>query len=152
MYFRKNARGNYVGYHHQGGENFSESGGIHLSMDTLDNERPLFMANEANTEWNGWEVEPDGTLYEIEFGSDVKIWHTDNLKAYWDLTLFTYRSEFKQHRYSPMLEKLMAEGYRVFLCIPQNESSEGFLVYPKQHVIGMQVYLQSDQAYREVNT
>lgn len=141
MYFKQDSNGLFVGYHFEGGENYEEAGSVRLSLETLDNNRVLFMGDSPEGGWRDTEFTPDGRLYEIHF-KQVKI-HPPfkSFDEYINLTDLSmkYGSAGHRIRKGSKLDKLVKEGYRVF-CMMDNdrdETHEGFLALPKESVVSI---------------
>lgn len=128
---------NFVAYHWEGCETFELGGATPLSMESLDNNRFLFLTNNPNN----WKSE---RLYEVQLRK-VKTYVAPSQEAYnlfgvSESKLFGV-SESKyatEYHWTPRLCMLVENGFRFFVYEPTNgEMPEGFLVYPKESVVSI---------------
>lgn len=128
MHFKQTDQGHLVGYHWEGCETFQLAGAVRLSMESLDNARPLFVAHVPD---GGWE---SGRLYEITFKPLKKFEAAD--AAEFDQLL--HHSDRGGWAASPLLIDLAAQGHRLF-CLNDAPKwdAEAFIWQPKEAVISI---------------
>lgn len=141
--FEKDEVGNYIGYHCEGGETFELSGGINLTLDTLDDNRILFI---SNTPYAGWQHDGARILKVVfkvnkEYPTDIDFRN----KSDWGYTNLSSFTENDKTRHFVMegsiLEDLTKQGYNLFtLDDPIEQLPEGFITNPKQHVVSINEY------------
>lgn len=149
--------GCYVGYHWEGGENFEEAGGVRLSMDSLDNNRPLFLSNSHMSDWDPGIYEPDALLYQIVFKIPPTHPMFTDIDEYMDLTCV--KAGF--HVVTKKQKRLAGEGYRFFIVggNPKCHSEEAMLIRPRDWVVSITnitMFVKSmpwiEQCYGQVNS
>lgn len=132
--FEQDEQGLHIAYHAEGGDTFELAGSIPLSVETLDDNRPLFVSNN-NEDWISSHL-PEGTirLYKIRFTlPKQKIFKT--YREYQEVNP-GWNEEDRVYVYSKKLEKLLKEGYRMF-SVGENERyeiPESFIINPTQYV------------------
>lgn len=132
--FKQLPNGLYVGYHAEGGETFDLSGNVPLTMETLHDDRPLFLSYSKDH----WFAEhlPKGSvvLYEIHFVLPKQMNYSSydeyqKVNPGWDENNKVYIS-------TPKLTKLISEGYNMF-SVGVNEigeTPESFIINPTKYV------------------
>lgn len=137
-YFNIDKNNNLIGYHCEGGETFEDVNNIPLSMDTLNNDRILFLCNNT-TEWypNHLNNLDNFKMYSIIFKQPLKYKTYNSLKKYLDL--FDYNDELKNYFPTNETQKLINKGCHLFILGKniENELTEAFLVYPKNYVLSI---------------
>lgn len=144
MIFEKDASGNYIGYHWEGGETFEISGQIPLTIDTLDSSRVLFIAPTPDVGWG------DGTdrLLKVVFKVS-KEWEVCTDFRSTAPTSYTRMLAFQEHTSdSPSkhyvepgsyLAGLVNDGYNLFMLDdPAEDLPEAFITEPKKWVISIE--------------
>ena len=120
-----------VAFHCEGGETFNNVNRVPLSMSTLDNDRFLFMSQERN-EWVPTHLDlTEYSLYKITYELPSKVKVFDSFHEYLDL--FYFNESTNKLTASPILQKYIAEGYRLFV-LGEGELKESFLINPKDYV------------------
>ena len=126
--------GLYVGYHVEGHDTFDLAGAIPLSMETLHDERPLFLSTNKEDWFPDHLPRADMRVYEIQFAlPKEKICLT--YKEYQIYNPGWNETERKYIRPAE-LEKLIAQGYHM-VSVGQNERREipeSFIIYPTLYV------------------
>jgi hypothetical protein len=127
--FKKNADGDLVGYHVEGGETLELSPYLPLSIDNLVDNKPLFLGYESLS-WFPHHLDKTGyKILEITF-SEPKVKEILSLDEYNDLLIV---SEFYslEHMRSICVtkltaagESLVAEGFDLF-CLTKNITCSG---------------------------
>lgn len=123
-----------VAFHCEGGETFDNVNRVPLSMSTLDNDRFLFISQERN-EWVPTYLDlSEYSLYEITYELPSKVKVFDSFHEYHDL--FYFNESTNKHMATPILQKYIAEGYRLFVLgeNDKDELKESFLINPKDYV------------------
>ena len=132
--FEQDEEGLHIAYHVEGDETFKQVGSIPLSMETLQDHRPLFVSNNKE-DWLSDHL-PEGStwLYEIRFTMPKqKVFGT--YKEYQEVNP-GWNEKNKEYVYSKKLEKLLKEGYRMF-SVGENElyeTPESFIINPVQYI------------------
>lgn len=128
--FNTNSEGNLVGYHVEGGETFMLSTFPPLSLETLADDKPLFLGYEPRS-WFPTHLDIEGyKVLEITF-SKPKILFIDNIEDYNDLIVI---KEFESPEHgnreitvttlSDRGKELYQEGYSLF-CLTNHVTSTG---------------------------
>lgn len=141
--FEKDKDGNYIGYHCEGGETFELAGGTRLTLNTLDNDRILFISNTPEA---GWQHE-DARVLKIVFKVNKEYPTDKNFRSksdygYINLAAFTENTKTRFFiMENSILDNLTKQGYNLFtLDDPIEQLPEGFITHPKQHVISIEEF------------
>lgn len=132
--FQQLPNGLYVGYHVEGCETFELAGSVPLSMETLRDDRPLFLSHSDDFWFPNHLPEADFKLYEIQFSLPKEKTY-NSYKEYQKVNPW-FHEESKTYIYSKALEKLIDEGYHMF-SVGENEKKElpeSFIINPTQYV------------------
>lgn len=128
-----------IAYHCEGGETFYRGNGVPLSLDTLDNNRFLFISPNAS-EWYPCHLDSkDYTLYEITYESSSNVKVYDSFSDYH--SLFGYDELLDRYIANDNLLSLIKEGYSIFILgkNDKDELQEGFIIRPKDCVKSIKV-------------
>lgn len=121
-------------FHCEGGETFDNVNRVPLSMSTLNNDRFLFMSQERD-EWVPTHLDlTEYSLYKITYEIPSKVKVFDSFYEYHDL--FYFDESTNKPMATPILQKYIAEGYRLFVLgeNDKDELKESFLINPKDYV------------------
>lgn len=132
--FDKTPEGLVVGFHCEGGETFEYSGTGKLTLDTLDNNRPLFLSHDQH-QWVPYHLDlKDYRQYKIIFEQPAKVMTYSSFNEYQNL--YGWNSKDNRYVWSEELEKLFDQGYRLFVLgkNDKDELTEAFLICPKEYV------------------
>lgn len=145
MRFEKDETGNYIGYHVEGCETFIGAGAVPLTMDTLDDNRLLFVSNNPNS----W-VSKSERVIKITFKVNKEYPLFTNFRdqspdSYINLHEFSDQDLEKgilSRHYvgkDSTLEKLVGEGYNLFMLDdPKEDLPEAYITNPKRWVVSME--------------
>lgn len=125
-----------IAYHIEGGETFELANKIPLSMETLHDNRPLFLCNNPK-EWFPYHLK-DKSGYRVlevtftmpERGLSFKHWDKYD-------ELVVYSSENNDYVYSSVLEEHISNGFHIFVLDEDNdrkELGEIMLINPTKYV------------------
>lgn len=132
--FQQLPNGQYVGYHVEGCETFELAGCIPLSMQTLHDDRQLYLSASKDDWFPTHLKEKDFSLYEIHFEMP-KHKEFDSYNEYWKINP-TWSDKTRSYTRSKELNKLITQGYEMF-SIGENEKGEtpeSFIINPTKHV------------------
>lgn len=136
-YFERTIDGLYFGYHCEGGETFDLAGNIPLSVETLDNDRILFLANHY-MDWYPFYLSMDKReryrVLRCYFKMPEKTLTFNKYDEYHEL--FRYVTKTDRLVRTEKLNKYIEEGYHLFILgeNDQKEITEAMLIYPKNYV------------------
>ncbi len=127
-------------YHFEGGLNFEEGGNRRLSLDSLDNERLLFLSRDIDS-WQSF-IE-DQRLYRVTIKPVKEYPIISEWDKYFNLSTFSTIHGIKKHTVGKNTElaSYVDEGYRLFELDKfndKNELPELFLVKPKESVLSIE--------------
>lgn len=128
MHFKQTEQGYWIGYHWEGCETFQLAGAIRLSMESLDNARPLFIMHLPDSGW------VSGRLYEITFRPLKKYQAMD--REEFDCLLDYSDAE----GWSPTdtLLELEGKGHRLmWMATDDRRDTEAFIWQPKDAVVAI---------------
>lgn len=144
MQFERDDQGNYIGYHWEGGETFELAGANKLSLENLDNDRLLFVANTTDSDWG----DKHSRLLKVVFQAKPYPLFTDfrdnSPNSFNGLTTFNDGdgvTTFARHRVRTdgSLPDLIQDGYNLFMLDdPKEELPEAFITEPKRWVISIE--------------
>jgi len=141
--FEKDSNGNYIGYHCEGGETFELSGGVKLTLDTLEDDRLLFISNTPNAGWQHDDARILKVVFKVnkEYPTDTDFRSKSDC-SYTNLSAFTEGDKTRHFvMEDSILDSLTKQGYNLFtLDDPTEQLPEGFITNPKQHVISIEEY------------
>lgn len=123
-------------YHIESKEAKEQNNGVCLSLESLDNNRPLFLCNNPE-EWWPSHLDTDGySIYEIAYNEPPNIYKTKNYDVYHKLFKYT-DDELNKCVFSEQLIIMIKCDTHLFELEKNNdkkELSELFLIFPKQYI------------------
>ena len=136
-FFQRDGEGNYIAYHWEGGETYEIAGKVPLTLETLNNDRPLFLCPNKD-EWDPKHIEDRDSysLYEIKI-KPIDLVHYKVFDAYHSLLKFD--SELSQFKETNYLKELKSASFRLFVLgeNDKDELKEAFLVTPLKYVLSI---------------
>lgn len=145
MQFEKDELGNYIGYHWEGGETFEFAGAVNLSMDTLNNDRALFISNTPGAGWGDAHSRLLKVVFSVNKPYPTFTYLRDkSVNAYHILLGFKDgdgKTTLTRHyiREGSHLAGLVRQGFNLFMLDdPKEDLPEAFITEPKKWVIAIE--------------
>jgi hypothetical protein len=142
--YRQLPNGLFVGYHVEGSDTFDLAGGIPLTMETLRDDRPLFLSHSDEHWFPRHLPEADFTLYEIHFELPKEMTY-DSYEEYQKVNPW-WDEDNRKYIHTPTLKKLINEGYHMF-SVGENEKKE----LPESFIINPSLYVKSIEKISRVS-
>lgn len=145
MQFEKDDQGNYIGYHWEGGETFEIAGGVNLTLDTLSNERALFVSNTPGAGWGDVQSRLLKVVFRVNKPHPLFTdFRDESPTAYTSLLAFEDgdgKTTFARHyvKEGSHLSGLTEQGFNLFMLDdPKEDLPEAFITEPKRWVISIE--------------
>lgn len=145
MQFEKDDQGNYIGYHWEGGETFEIAGSVNLTLDTLSNDRALFVSNTPGAGWGDVQSRLLKVVFRVNKPYPVFTdFRDESPTAYPNLLMFedgdgvnTLARHYIQE--GSHLAGLVEQGFNLYMLDdPKEDLPEAFITEPKRWVISIE--------------
>lgn len=139
--FEKNEDGNYIGYHIECISDCKENATSQLMVETLNNDKPLFLSNNPR-HWYPFHLnQPDNyRVLKVVF-KPCMAKSFDKEKSYARLFhMIAYKDNPNLYKFKMKNagKKLLEQGYQLFILDPKDELHEAFLCNPVDHVVSIE--------------
>lgn len=132
--YKFDEQGLCIGYHVEGGETFELAGSISLSMETLHDDRPLFLSASKTYWFSDHLTKVKLRVYEIHFEMPKHL-AFDTYKEYQEVNPW-WNEDKRTYIFGKKLTKYIKDGYGMFSVgnNEKNETPESFIIHPTEYV------------------